>query len=135
MYYKNKEFLHSLLSSVFSAYSMDHISFKTTPRGNTILEFNSYYREESWVPWSNYPLQNVEALSLVNRIMRKVDISRYIEKDMEDLLTEYRGNQSEIARVLDINRGTVRKLITKDPKRCIIITDGVIYKAIGEYNQ
>lgn len=51
------------------------------------------------------------------------------DNTLEDLLVCCRGNQHAAARILGLNRGTLRSMLTKKVKT--IIRDGVLYKPVA----
>jgi len=51
-------------------------------------------------------------------------------KNLQELLLEYRFNQTALAKYLGITRGTLRSILNKDMD--IIVKDGKVYKQIGK---
>lgn len=124
--------INAALKSIFSKFDKDQINITVTPIGTYRVEFNDFYNSDCWLCKIS-DVTDIQALSLVNNILKNINPERVSEETSKTLLVSSLGCKSKLARVLKINRGTVRKHLSDNPDfPFAVVVQGKVYLYKGE---
>lgn len=127
-----------LLNIFFVKYALSQVNLERQGnRKDVRIVFNPTFDSNSWVLAPKYSgvLTTELALEIANGIIANIPVETIPEDSCSSLLTKTYGNQSEVARLLGISRGSLRtRLDSTDKAEPYYVINGCVYVYKGEAN-